>query len=388
MWFNGNAEIYRFQHIEVKSITSRINWGDSSTPFGPSQVISPLEFVYAAMRASITGPRLGLRGHLAGGALAVSALSYLSKWRPRAVYGPAFGDLFYHENARYLKDFVGSTVKGTVGAALTFLEMQSRGYPWFGHWEDCSNSESTKAHPDFVYASSLDVCLVDAKGSASSFWSVMDRVKGEWREQILANAHIPLAFGGTATEGRVIAATLSRSTGTGLISAYGRLPELVGPLKLPPAYLLPYNPAHFAVQRAHFISVFFLLGLNSLAFCLLNPSQQSRSRALTERDDALQAVQRFVDGHGVYVGPARLSFQAGSNTWTMRLYAREHVIRDASDHLLLDRPELVETPMVRQRPQADQIIVLEAENAPREVLVESADGVGAIFSRTATDGQS
>ena len=167
MWFDGEVQLARSARFDVKRInTHRISWQPRVPNYGVPVTISPWQFAYAVARTSAIGSGLRLPGKLAGLGFSVACLTHLVRdGRSNLKADPDFN---------LLKDFVGTSLKGVIGAALTYRETQTLGYSWLGHWGDCI-LPVTGPHPDFVFSTHTDVCVVDAKGSMSAQMAPRDR---------------------------------------------------------------------------------------------------------------------------------------------------------------------------------------------------------------------
>lgn len=371
MWFSGDAQIQRETLFLVKNIgPNKITWKPGAKPYAPALDVNPWSFAYAATRVSALGAKVGLRGQLAGSGLSVAALAYLLRHAPP---GPTPPSLRLHSEFFLLKDFVGTSLKGNIGAAFAFINMQDRGYVWSGHFEDCVTATPIGAHPDFVFANSTDVCLVDGKGSASSIPKIELKVKAEWRRQIRPWIATPMKFGGLPTEGRVIASAMSISAGMHLVTAHGQFQP---PAPVGGSVALPRTRAVESVQLANYVDACLLLGRDDLA-------QQMSDR----RREALGVVvaiwlgdgdQKIDDGEQVYLGTPRLALQGEREQWSMQPFCRAHILNAAVRKFSGELPDL-DIP-------ATQALVPPAprdgmEDRLDRVIVQSRDGVGALFRR-------
>lgn len=355
MWFSGIATLQRAREFNFKHLgpKGRAVWDRAPTApygFGPLK-IDPHMFAYAAARSSIVGKKLGLRGQIAGLGLASAALSYLKK--------PPSGELFLHHNFPLLKDFVGTSLTGTIGAAIAYLEMLDLGYVWHGHWEDCVKSGSVAAHPDFIFAKPSAICLVDAKGTTTSADST---AKQEWHRQIYKNRAVQMKFGGTANEGRVIATVLSATDPGVLVTAYGNwlAKGQQG------AKTTSHPKAISSVQRANFIDAFFLVGLANLAWKLVGsnnpgPLDQGSTRLLSIR------------GEQVYVGPIRLTLTIDDEQWVMQPFCRKTIVDEVIRCIGNDEGFPMQSAV---REGGLKITHLDNLSA---TFIDGPDGVGAIF---------
>ena len=404
MWFHGIKDVPRYELYKLKQVRTKASWDKPVIPGGPPLAIDPSLFIYASTRASILGQKIGLRGQLAGRGLGAAALCYLTT----NLYSPgakATNNIFLHHNFNYTKDFIGSSIKGTIGAALAYLEMQDQGYAWCGHWEDCttpavsttspsaSTSKTTvsakvkaKAKapaPDFVFASSSNVCLVDAKGSARTMQEVQQIAKNEWKRQIYSNRLVTLAGGGTATEGRIIAASLANPNGVGLVTAHGRF---IGS-SLPPgtghsSRVSTTSKAIKTVQKINFTNAFYLLGLNAMANHFIGgPLGLARA----EMDAARRSAVDIDDLGSVYTGKRRIVDLGDQGAWTMQPFCRLDVLEEALENLVSDNaPAVAETPAMLAPPPDNAKSSGDGKGvSASQVIFQSRDGVGAIFERVA-----
>jgi hypothetical protein len=225
MWTTESAKLERAVCISVKSYTSRTYWVHPHVAsYGPKLDIDPLLFLFAVERTSITASAMDAQSKHTSkllGDVAMAFINYMPNGNPALP-----GTLHLHPNLSTTKDFVGTSVKGIIGAAMGYLEMQNLGYSWQGHWEDCILSGGKGPQPDFIFAKSTDVCIVDAKGSTSSQVHLIKRVKDEWARQIRPNLGVTLAGGGWPTEGRVIGTRLHLVNAAEIVTAYGQVVRL------------------------------------------------------------------------------------------------------------------------------------------------------------------
>lgn len=184
MWLFGNKIIPIYELHNLKHVKTNAVWSKAVTPVGSPLSVGPLLFIYASVRTSILGPKVGLRGQLAGAALGSAALCYLTPFLKSAIALPP-NSIFLHHNFYNAKDFIGASIKGTIGAALAYLEMQHLGYAWNGHWEDCVASTGISADPvpDFVLPRELMCALWMQRVRQDHFqmWVSSPRVNGSVR---------------------------------------------------------------------------------------------------------------------------------------------------------------------------------------------------------------
>ncbi|NMY78243.1 hypothetical protein HBO01_06095 [Pseudomonas rhodesiae] len=398
MWFHGIKDIPRYEHYRLKQVRKKASWEKPMVPGGTPLSVDPMHFIYASTRASILGQKVGLRGQLAGQGLGAVALCYLSPRFASSRIKPS-NKIFLHHNFSHAKDFIGSSIKGTIGASLAYLEMQDQGYAWCSHWEDCiapavstisspastlkaTSSTTAKAPtPDFVFASSGNVCLVDAKGSARTMKEVRLIAKNEWKRQIYSNRLTQLSNGGTATEGRIIAATLANPGGVGLVTAYGRFPSAShSSATLAPSLVSNTSKAIKSVQKVNFTNAFYLLGLNAMAKHFIGgPVSQARD----ELNNARLSVTDIDDFGPVYTGAPRFIDLDGQGAWTMQTFCRIDILEEAFENLSSDdAPAVAETPSILAlRPEKIDISGDGRIKNSDQVVLQSRDGVGAIFKR-------
>lgn len=381
MWLFGNKiipiyELYNLKHVKINAV-----WSKAVTPVGSPLSVGPLLFIYASVRTSILGPKIGLRGQLAGAALGSAALCYLTPFLKSAIALPP-NSIFLHHNFYNAKDFIGASIKGTIGAALAYLEMQHLGYAWNGHWEDCVAFTGISADPvpDFVFASGTDVCLVDAKGSARPFPEVGKLAKSEWRRQIYPNRNVMLKLGGFPTEGRVIAASLVRPRAVGLVAAYGKFPAVNSLMVAPNAPITPGGLAMKSVQKTNFTNAFYLLGLNDMASSFIGGAN---ARAEKQLSWALSRAEYVDAGEAIFKGPSKVFDLAEGGVWIMQPFCRVDILRAAFLNLMRDdAPPVSSAALILPdhiENSKDSVALTTALG--EQVIIQSRDGVGAIFKR-------
>jgi hypothetical protein len=324
MWTTESAQLGRAVRVDVKSYTARTYWTTPhSTPYGKSLGVDPLLFLFAIERTCITAGVMDAQSKHASKLLGDVAMAFLThKLTP-----PSLGTLHIHHNLLTTKDFVGTSIKGIIGAAMGYLEMQNLGYAWQGHWEDCVPAGGAGPQPDFIFAKSTDVCLVDAKGSTSSRNDLIKRAKTEWTRQIRPNLIATLIGGGQPTEGRIIGARLHWSDAAELITAYGKVPPAIpisasvampgsggylGAVTLGAATVqntqrLPDGVA--SVQRINYATACNLIGLNNIGQQLMNLNELADRRQqnitlgyLNSTIDTISSGRRFGSSHLRYLG--------------------------------------------------------------------------------------
>lgn len=321
---------------------------------GPAR-FDPYQFAYATARSSIVGKKLGLRGQIAGLGLGAASLAFFKPPMPN--------DLVLHQNFSLLKDFVGTSLRGTIGAAVAYLEMLDMGYVWQGHWEDCVAPGYSGAHPDFVFAKPTSVCLVDAKGTTAPAHMADAMAKHEWRRQIYDNRDVALKSGGTANEGRVVATLLSEASPVELVSACGSWRKV-------PTRGLQAGPAPGAVasvQRANFIDAFFLVGFANLAWKMLG----FRNTGPLEQTSASMVT---LNGEALFVGPSRMVLSIGHESLAMHLFCRRSIVDAAMRSAARNFTLPMEVPLFESGLKSG------VGNVSRPMtLVDGPDGVGAVF---------
>lgn len=353
MWFNGSVDVPRETLFKLKSVKKNATWQPKQSGYDSTLKINPYAFAYAAMRTSIVGTHLGLRGSLAGSGLALAAAAYLITNGPK---------LSFHSRFNNVKDFIGTGIKGTVGAAFSYLYMLDKGYIWAGHWEDTVATPFSGPHPDFVFASKSDVCLIDAKGSSSPTMTIEKLVKSEWKRQILPHEYTAFTFGGTSTEGAVIATEVSSSISANFIKTHGKFKNT--------SVSSSTHKAIKSVQQANYINACFLLGLHQTAFSMLNPKRANSAPLLTlERE--LKASASV--GDDMFYGPPRLILPAGRFSYLSRPFVRVDILRSILKTLSsnddFSNAYLPNSVLQANEPGPDD-----------EIIVQGPDGVGAEFT--------
>lgn len=352
MWFSGAVEVPRQTLFNLKSVNKNASWHPKKSPYDVALNVNPYAFAYAAMRTSIVGTHIGLRGSIAGGGLAIAAASYLN---------PTGINLEFHPRFSNVKDFIGTGIKGTVGAAFSYLHMLNNGYVWAGHWEDAVATSISGPHPDFIFASKFDVCMMDAKGSSKNSKDVDDLVKKEWKRQIWPNKAQPLIFGGTCTEGSIIATRVAPGITARFVKAHGKFVTSTS---------TSLTNAIKSVQRANYINACFFLGLSSTAFSML--SERGEGSPLVLRNE----LKNFnVNKNGILVGPPRLIVGRSSSggSYLMRPIAHIEVLTEMISGLYAEkRSHEVDLP--------PPILKVGNENRPKKVLIQGGDAVGAEFT--------
>ncbi|RMS08252.1 hypothetical protein ALP72_00624 [Pseudomonas coronafaciens pv. coronafaciens] len=388
MWFSGGKDIPGYEHYRLKHVKTNAVWEAPSAVTSAPMNLHPAHFLYGSTRSSIMGKRLGLRGQLAGLGLGSAALCYL---RPDAPSVP-LGRLSLHGNFNNAKDFVGTTIKGVVGASLAYWEMQHLGYAWEGHWEDFFPPSAVPGRatpaPDFIFASDADVCLVDAKGSSRPFSEIGSIAKGEWKRQIYPNRNAAFKSGGLPTEGRVIALVLDPNhTGVGLVTAYGRFRKGVVPavgngagIALSPDDPSPSFSAIKAVQKVNFTNVLFLLGLYEIAGFLINDQQTQQSAKAQFGLVAQRTVE--IGGIGmVYTGASRFFDLGDQGGWVMRPFCHIDTLREVYEAFVLGLGGELSTKQLILPKDMSPVKVGNEPKPKERMVVQSRDGVGAVFER-------
>lgn len=359
MWFHGTTTLQRARQYKFQSPgKTRASWERPTAPYGVGPLtFDPYKFAYATARSSIVGQKIGLRGQLAGLGLGAASLAFLEFRAP--------SDLLLHKNFWLLKDFVGTSLRGTIGAAVAYIEMLDQGYVWQGHWEDCVASAVKGPHPDFIFANSNSVCLLDAKGTTRLPIAADSMAKSEWRRQIYPNRSVSLKGGGPANEGRVVATLLSKKNAAEMVSAIGSWNTTTS--AKPPVGPSPGTVA--AVQRANFIDAFFLLGFANLAWGLLGYKNhgslhQGSASEMTLRNEA------------VYVGPIRMTLTINDEPWAMHPFCKKRIV-DAAITSVAETGRLqVGLPVFSQG-----LAQTTVDGSSPITFVDGPDGVGAVFRK-------
>lgn len=357
MWLHGAVDLPRQSLFHLKSVKTNASWHPKQSLYGNPVNADPFTFAYAATRTSIVGTHIGLRGSIAGAGLSIAAAAYLQRSAP---------DLNFHHRFNNVKDFVGTGIKGTVGAAFAYIYMLNKGYVWAGHWEDVVTKSAKGPHPDFVFASDTQVCLLDAKGSSSPHVKVDGLVKQEWKRQIWPHKTTPFHFGGRCTEGAVIATVVSPTVSASFVKAYGQF--------------APPSPQQRAlairsIQRANYINACFLLGLRDTAFALLASARPNTSPSQQLSHELGNA---FLPESDLLLSPPRLILQNGDHSYSMRYSANVRTLREMiesfdSNDVATEAPP--EAAAVKPREYAQYI-----SDDSETVVIDGPDGIGARFA--------
>lgn len=351
MWFHGSVNIPRQTLFKLKNVKKNATWQPKNSLYDLPLQVNPYAFAYAAMRTSIVGKHIGLRGSLAGGGLAIAAAAYLSKKGMDLKFHPLFNDV---------KDFIGTGIKGTVGAAFSYLYMMDKGYVWAGHWEDAISKSVAGPHPDFVFASKSDVCLMDAKGSSKNVSDIEKLVKDEWKRQIWPNRKETFIFGGTCTEGAIIATGVSPGLSASFIKAHGRFSSV--------ATLNLTSKAIKSVQRANYINACFLLGLNKTAFSMLSRNEANATPVTLIRELECSNIKNG----NILIGPPCLIIQNDNGSYLMRPFSDINILKKMIIGLYEDGDW---SDVILPAP----IFTTNNQEAEEIILIQGRDGVGAEF---------
>lgn len=284
----AQAEVH-VAHDPLLQSPPRPFWWQVAPPArpGPAVAADPLRFLYAAMRTAVTGHVYSRAAMLASLAMAQSALAYLV---PQLGPGQTRG-LVLAPALREAKDFIATTMKGVIGGAFGYLEMQARGFIWQAHWEDVLPGPGRQAHPDFLFGAPGGLlCAMDAKGSAQDRAGVVKFVKRQWHEQL--QPHLGLVLGG-----QPLACTCVTGTWLGwrqparFVSAWGILPGWHAAFRRPALPMPPGgtgmdppgpgNPssdmALLGLQRQNYRDAARMIGLTPLVE-LLSAAEPDRRR--------------------------------------------------------------------------------------------------------------
>ena len=400
MWFRGDALVRGAAQYDAERFGgSRIKWGPAKTPDLTELALDPWSFTYAAIRTAVTGSRVSRRGRIAGAGVAFACLAHIRAHKSGA--SAQASGLRMHSDLVHMKDFLGNGLRGAIGAALSYEAMQTMGYAWVGHWEDCTAYfDVEEKHPDFVFAKQSDVCLVDAKGSSMSDERIERGVKDSWRDQVLAHHKTPLVGGGLPTEGRVFGTKLSDAEPMELTVAYGNFVASGSASGGSGGHASAATTAAAVtnVQQLNFLDVFRLIAFGgkedevqlevgpvSGALGWEGGPPVSRFEAVMQQ--AYSKV-RHEDGLGsVAVSDVLASLHFPEGSWDMRVFCHAEVFGpvDSTLHSQAVKVELPVYSRLRDTPHHsdDPKYVANQDFAQKHhrKVVRGLDGVGAIFTR-------
>lgn len=139
--------------------------------------VSFIKLVSAIIRTSAAGMTVSVKSTAATTSLAEGVLKYLQS----TPYGLTV-DAEFHE----LKEFVGTTYTGVLGAGLAYLRMLHDEYVWKAHYEELKLSAGgvAQAEPDFAFAKAGDIALVEAKGTGKNLDAAITAAKNGYLRQI------------------------------------------------------------------------------------------------------------------------------------------------------------------------------------------------------------
>ena len=349
MWLVGSCDIPRQElHIRNGAV-----WNAAGIPYNPTPLtVNVFSFSYAAIRSSITNP-VGFAGVFAGIGLSWSAIALLDR-------NPANSALSLSADMIRLKDFAQATVKGVIGAAISYLDMVDMGYAWRGHFEDLVLGGIAGPHPDFVFANYGDVSLTESKGTKRDPGKVANYVKSEWNRQVLPNQNAVLSGGVAPTEGRVIGVSMAPLTGFQICAALG---QFAGGAAGALANL-------FAIQVSNFLRFFYLLGRLDWVQAITENVPIDRLAVLGE----IRQHQRVIRGIGpVYLGRDAYHLPNG---WTVQFFIRTECLTlmfERISHQIEEDLPVYETVNLNS--------VIDDEDRIKKVVVQSRDGTGALFTR-------
>jgi hypothetical protein len=375
MWIGKAAQIERSRKKIARMSGPIPFWKKGPCPYGPPIHVNPFTFLLAASRCSVLGTYTNKHDQFGGVGLGLAVLHYLTVTRSST---PPFAPrLQLNAKCNPFKDFVKSTITGTIGAAVAYVDMQSSGYGWVGHWEDCSKkSGNAGSAPDFVFSSATETCLVEAKGSSRKSTNLDNLAQDSWSRQVWPHRTTPLKLGGTATEGRVIATHISESHPGATTSAYGRFK--------------PGGAAHqlggrTSVLLSSYLDITRLLGLRSTNRELRRRFWEKEQE--TSAHDSVLTKISIDSGELVETSSESIAFAIDSTIWEMSFFVRTSTIKFLSAAFLGETIDRETTPPAHAGnlmfgvtkdgiSLSDQSI-----GEAGRVFTEGKDGFGALFVR-------
>lgn len=365
MWFIGNIYLNRSRSFIWDSFNQkkRTEWKEES-PYGTPLEVDPFVFIHALIRTSLIGSSMSIRQRVTCIASAISTLANIEKFASTE-------SIHLHKDFSKYKDFIGTSYKGIIGAALAYLEMTDSGYSWVGHWEDCisPNPEtSIKVHPDFVFANGSHVCIADAKGTSSA--SVDTKVKAEWKRQVLPNLGSSLIMGGKVNKGVVIATTLMHGTASKLLKTEGEIAKPVSSVTT--EHEEDNESATSTVQRACIVDILEMVGETRLAQALM-----SGHESLNARGEALN-FQLHV--HSRIFAEYQFPVMIDSEVWIVRPFCNPRTVHQALEKFVVHDDKRA----ISLNRQCEKIQKRRINTKDEEItmyIVESPDGFGTLFKK-------
>ncbi|OAE13403.1 hypothetical protein AZH11_05135 [Pseudomonas simiae] len=151
---------------------------------------------------------------------------------------------------------------------------------------------------------------------------------------------------------------------------------------MPQAPINPDSLAIKSVQKTNFTNAFYLLGLNALASKLINANDNGLG-AQKQLAWAL-AQAEVIDGQGaVFKGISRFVNLGGEGAWIMQPFCRADILREAFLYLdSNDAPPVSSAALILPTNiEMGREFVSGALRSAERMIVQSRDGVGAIFDR-------
>ncbi|MCU1738497.1 MULTISPECIES: hypothetical protein [unclassified Pseudomonas] len=368
MWLTGNINLDRTKSFEYDGLNAKgkMQWIESN-PYGTSLSTDPFRFAYALIRSSIIGSKINARQYIASSALALSSMAYMEKIKGSS-------SLHLHSSFSNNKDFVSTGYKGMIGSAFAYLDMTDSGYIWTGHWEDCvppSISSIRDPRPDFVFSDEGNICIVDAKGSASS--TVCSKIKSEWKKQIRPYLGQKLSLGGTISRGMVIATTLAHGNTSTLLRAKGELKR--GMLPVAGHNTDDTEGTAEIVQRSNFVDVLRMIEEHDLANAIIGGPQSDASLEYAH-------VFQMQPTPALLYASYQLPILINSEIWTIRPFCRADAISDAIKKFILTD----DTSKGSLTRFSEKITISEHQNNQensniKTYIIEAPDGAGALFQK-------
>lgn len=161
--------------VKVGATPAKSTWSNHAA-LKPRDV-HDFRLVAAIVRTSVAGITVDPKSAFATDCLGDAVLQYLDF---------SGTGVFVDSNFSNLKDFIGTTFSGVLGAGLAYLRMHADGYYWKAHYEDAVNPKpppKTK-QPDFVFASSAKLAAVECKGTKDDIAVALDRAKTGFLKQV------------------------------------------------------------------------------------------------------------------------------------------------------------------------------------------------------------
>ncbi len=161
-----------------------------------------IALVASIVRTSAAGSKVSAKSTAATTSLAEGVLEYISSTPAGLAVDPRFNEL---------KEFVGTTYTGILGAGLAFLRMLHDGYMWKAHYEELKvgGGGVAQPEPDFAFAKPGDVAIVESKGTGKDLPAAIAAAKNGYLRQVHPVANVALSGLGLSSHGYAFGTALN-----------------------------------------------------------------------------------------------------------------------------------------------------------------------------------